>query len=117
MSEASKVQMNFHAPVTSAVGNVQGDLYVNAPAKTPAEAAKEIQDLLAQLNLNTKAITEPEQKSLITRIIQAIQRSNNLRDIFISGGIEGIKLICPPLGIPIEMGKKLLEAAEKEKQA
>ena len=72
--------------------------------------------MLAQLNLNTKAINEPEQKSLVTRIIQEIQKSDNLREIFIAGGIEVIKLICPPLGIPIEMGKKLLEAAEKEKQ-
>jgi len=116
MSEPAKVQMNFHAPVNSAVGNVQGDLHVNAPAKTPAEAAKEIQELLTQLNLNTKATTQPEQQSLITRIIEALQKFNNLRDMFIVGGIEAIKIICPPLGISIEMGKKLLEAAEKQKQ-
>ena len=116
MSEAPKVQMNFNnSPINSAVGNVQGDLYVNAPAKTLAESAKEIQELLAQLNLNHKATNESEQKNQIAKIIEAIQKMPNLRDMLVSGGIELIKLICLPLGIPIEMGKKLLEAAQQQK--
>jgi len=82
-----------------------------------AEAAEEIQDLLVQLKLNEKATTEPEQQSLVARLIKAIQKTDNLRDMFLAGGLEVIKIVCPPLGIPIEMGKKLLEAAEKEKQA
>ncbi len=114
MSEAPKVQMNFqNSPINSVVGNVQGDLHINAAAKTLAESAKEIQELLAQLNLNHKATNESEQEALVTKIIQAMQKLPNLRDMLVSGGIEIIKLICPPLGIPIEMGKKLLEAARK----
>jgi len=116
MSEAPKVQMNFHnSPINSVVGNVQGDLHINAAAKTLAESAKEIQELLAQLNLNHKATNESEQKTQIAKIIEAIQKLPNLRDMLVSGGIELIKLICPPLGIPIEMGKKLLEAAQQQK--
>jgi hypothetical protein len=112
MPEAPKVQMNFIAPVNSAVGNVQGDLYVNPPPKSLVELAKELQELLAKLNLNYKATSEPEQKTLVKKIIQAIQQFSNLRDMFLAGGIELIKIVCPPLGIPIEMGKKLPEAAE-----
>lgn len=112
-----KVQMTFtNSTIHSATGNVEGDLYVNAPTKTLAESAKEIQDLLAQLNLNTPATNEAEQVTLFNRILQAIKKLPNLRDMFLAGGIELVKIICPPLGIPIEMSKKLLEAAEKEKQ-
>ena len=86
------------------------------PKQSLAEATKEIQELLAQLNLNTPATNKAEEQTLVTRIIQAIQKVPNLRDMFLAGGIELVKIICPPLGIPIEMSKKLLEAAEKEKQ-
>jgi hypothetical protein len=113
-----KVQMTFtNSTIHSATGNVEGNLYVNAPTKTPAEAAKEIQDLLAQLDLNAPATNGAEQLTLVNRILQAIQKFPNLRDMFVAGTIEAIKIICPPLGIPIEMGKKLLEAAEKEKES
>ncbi len=30
----------------------------------------------------------------------------------LAGGIELIKILCPPLGIPIEMGKRWLESAK-----
>jgi hypothetical protein len=30
-----------------------------------------------------------------------------------AGGIELIKILCPPLGIPIEMGRKWLDTARK----
>ena len=116
MSETPKVQMNFNAPVMSAVGSVEGTgtVNVNPPPKSPAQSAKEIQDLLAQLNLNHKATTEPEQQALLIRIIQAIQQLPHLRDMFLAGGIEVVKILCPPLGIPIEMGRKLLEAAKNK---
>ncbi|MBW4633746.1 MAG: hypothetical protein KME30_18165 [Iphinoe sp. HA4291-MV1] len=29
--------------------------------------------------------------------------------------LEFIKILCPPLGIPIEMGKRWLETAQKQK--
>ena len=40
-----------------------------------------------------------------------IKKNSRLRSSLITGGIELIKILCPPLGIPIEMGKKWLETA------
>lgn len=118
MSEAPEIAFHINSPNNNIIGKVEGDFNnFQTPAKNLTEAAKEIQDLLAQLNLNIPATNKAEEQTLVTRIIQAIQKVPNLRDMFLAGGIELVKIICPALGITIEMSKKLLEAAEKEKQA
>ncbi len=37
--------------------------------------------------------------------------------MILTGGIELIKMLCPALDIPIEMGKKWLETTEKQKKS
>ncbi|WP_207714249.1 hypothetical protein [Scytonema sp. UIC 10036] len=44
-----------------------------------------------------------------------IKTNFRVRDVILGGGIELIKILCPPLGIPIEMGKRWLETAQKQK--
>jgi hypothetical protein len=36
-----------------------------------------------------------------------------VKEMLMAGGIELIKLLCPPLGIPIEVGKKWSETAKR----
>ncbi|WP_190381841.1 hypothetical protein [Microcystis wesenbergii] len=50
--------MNFNAPVTGVAGNVEGDMIVNPQPKTPAESAREIQDLLTQLSRGDRKVKE-----------------------------------------------------------
>lgn len=58
MSDQPKVQMNFHAPVHGAAGNVEGDLIVNA---TPPELDIALNDLQAFLT------SLQQQHSTVTR--------------------------------------------------
>ena len=113
MPEKPKVQMNFNAPVSGVAGNVEGDMIVNPTPKTPAEAAQEIQQLLAQLSQTYPTNTETEKKIFVTQFDEEIKTNSRLRNMLIEGGIELIKILCPPLGIPIEMGRKWLETAKQ----
>lgn len=113
MSEKPKVQMNFNAPVSGVAGNVEGDMIVNPTPKTPAEAAQEIQQLLTQLSQNYPTNTEAEKQIFVAQVEAEIKSNSRLRSILITGGIELIKILCPPLGIPIEMGRKWLETAKQ----
>ncbi len=72
--------------------------------------------MLNQLSQNYPITTEYEKKIFVNQFNQEIQTNSRIRNIILVGGIELIKMICPPLGIPIEMGKKWLETAENKKQ-
>ncbi|MBP5972213.1 hypothetical protein HW132_05575 [Brasilonema sp. CT11] len=87
----------------------------NVAEKTPAEAAKEIQDLLAQLQTNYPITTEYEKQVFVNKFNDEVKTNSRVRDVILAGGIELIKILCPPLGIPIEMGKRWLETAQKQK--
>ncbi|MGD2181801.1 HEAT repeat domain-containing protein [Lusitaniella coriacea] len=115
MSESRKVEMNFNAPVTGAAGNVEGD-FINNPPQNLSDAAAEIQQLLTQLNQTYPATTESEQQQLANRVDEEIKTNARIRDIVLAGGIELIKILCPALGIPIEMGMKWRETAKKNKE-
>lgn len=116
MSEKPKVQMSFNAPVSGVAGNVEGDMIVNPTPKTPAENLQEIQQLLTQISQTYPTNTEAEKQIFITQVNEEIKTNSNLRSILITGGIELIKILCPPLGIPIEMGRKWLETAQEDSQ-
>jgi hypothetical protein len=108
MSDSSKkVQMNFNAPVTGVAGNVEGDFVVNPNPKSPAEAAAEIQDLLAYLQ-------QTYSTNLETAIQQEIKRSPTfkarLRNAMKEAGLETVKVIFAPLGIGIEAVRGWVEA-------
>jgi hypothetical protein len=76
------------------------------------EAAQEIQQLLAQLSQTYPTNTETEKQIFVAQVDEEIKSNSRLRSILIAGGIELIKILCPPLGIPIEMGRKWLETAQ-----
>ena len=91
----------------------QGDGIIHnyATPQNLAEAAQEIQQLISQLTQTYPTNTEIEKQTFVAQVDAEIKKNSRLRSILITGGIELIKILCPPLGIPIEMGKKWLETA------
>jgi hypothetical protein len=139
MSETPKNQNNFNAPI----GNINmGDVKIEgdqvgiqnnyAPTQNLTELIEKLEQLLENLPKNnppqevfiaeleeviqTYPITSAEDKRLFNiQFEQSIRTKSQIAQILLQGGIELIKILCPPLGIPIEMGKKWLETAEKIK--
>jgi len=93
----------------------QGDGIIHnyATPQNLTEAAQQIQQLLAQLSQTYPTNTETEKKIFVTQVDEEIKTNSRLRNMLIEGGIELIKILCPPLGIPIEMGRKWLETAKQ----
>ncbi|MBD2501765.1 hypothetical protein H6G83_14325 [Anabaena azotica FACHB-119] len=107
---------------------------VSQQKQTLAEAAQEIQDLLNQLSQTHPSITTANQQELLNnlkevaptypiksaadkqtfveRFDEKVRTNFRIREVLLAGGIELIKILCPPLGIPIEMGKRWLETAK-----
>ncbi|GJD22601.1 hypothetical protein RIVM261_075570 [Rivularia sp. IAM M-261] len=134
MSETPKNQnaFTFNAPVgTANAGDttVQGDAigiqnnYTRE--KSLADAAKEIQDLLAQLQSTNSTITEAQkQAAVVKRVEQHIKQNptirNRLWSAFKAGGIEALKQTLdaiyenPVVSISVETVKGFLEAEYKE---
>ncbi len=126
MSETSKYQNTFH--FNHAPGNVNtGDVtiqrdqvgiqhnYAPEHKQNLAEAAKEIQQLLDQLSQTYPTTTEREKQAVVNQAIeQAIKRNPTfkarLRNALKEGGIEALKVLFAPIGIPIEMARGWIEA-------
>ncbi|MDJ0732863.1 MAG: hypothetical protein QNJ47_02060 [Nostocaceae cyanobacterium] len=89
--------------------------YAPEQKQSLSEAAKEIQELLAQLQTNYPTTTESEQQVFVNQFNEQVKTNSRVRDIILAGGIELIKMLCPLFSIPIEMSKKWLETAEKHK--
>jgi hypothetical protein len=107
MSDPSKNVQNFYAPVTGVAGNVERDFVVNPTPKSPAEAAVEIQELLAHLQQ-----TYPT--NLEVAIQQEIKRNPTfkvrLQNALKEAGLETAKVLFAPLGIGIEAVRGWMEA-------
>lgn len=120
MSETSKYQNEFkinqvgnlNAGDTNIHGNQIGIQHKGASEKTLAEAAKEIQDLLVQLQTSYPTTTDYEKQVFVNKFNEEVKTNSGVRETLLAGGIELIKILCPPLGIPIEMGKRWLESAK-----
>ncbi|GCA74832.1 hypothetical protein MiTe_01658 [Microcystis aeruginosa NIES-2520] len=115
MSETPKYDLRG-ANIANFADTVQGDQkavqHNYATPQNLAEAAQEIQQLISQLTQTYPTNTEIEKQTFVAQVDAEIKKNSRLRSIFlITGGIELIKVLCPPLGIPIEMGKKWLETA------
>jgi phosphoenolpyruvate-protein kinase (PTS system EI component) len=135
MSEASKYQNNLNF---GSVGNVNtGDVTVAgdqvgiqhnyAPSQNLAEAAKDIQDLLAELERTYPTMTEAQKQEQAIAVQKAhldIKRDPSLRDrlwnALKAGGVEALKQALdtiyknPLVSISVETIKGFLEAECRE---
>jgi hypothetical protein len=102
--------------------NIGGDQishqHNHPPQRDFSEDIAEITQILQQLGIDypPAPLAGDSQEAFVTAVEQEIPQSSPLRGVFIAGGIELIKVLCPPLGIPIEMGRKWLEAAQGANQ-
>lgn len=120
MSEPSKY--SFHGSIIGNVaGIVQGEQisiqynYVSENKQTIAEAAAEIQQLLQQLEQTYPYVTAAEKQSVLAVTVQQEIKQNptfktRLHNALKEGGIEALKVLFAPIGIPIEMVRGWLEA-------
>jgi len=125
MSDQPKVQMNFNAPVSGVAGNVERDFNnFQTPTQELTIALNSIKKFVEEWQLKNTATTEASQAGDVLQTAEIIEAEletlqqqepnryqalmNGLRVAF-AGGIETVKLLFPPAGIPIEIGLKLYE--------
>jgi hypothetical protein len=89
--------------------------YHSEQKQTLPEAAAEIQQLLKQLEETYPTATEEEKETaLAIKVQQEIKRNPTfkarLRNALKEGGIEALKVLFAPVGIPIEMVRGWIEA-------
>jgi hypothetical protein len=95
---------------------VGGTIHNYAPEQkqTLAEAAAEIQQLLKQLEETYPTATVAEKQSALAVTLQQEIKQNptfkaRLRNALKAGGIEALKVLFAPIGIPIEMVRGWIE--------
>ncbi|MBW4671244.1 MAG: hypothetical protein KME60_28435 [Cyanomargarita calcarea GSE-NOS-MK-12-04C] len=125
----SEVNNNFSGANFTGITNFDGTHYANqtgilhnyAPEQNLADAAKEIQDLLAQLQLTNPTVTEAQkQAAMVKKVEQHIKQNPTIRDRLLNalkqGGIETLKQALdtiyknPFVSISVETVKGFLEA-------
>ena len=115
MSDQPKVQMNFHAPITSVVGNVEGDMTIYALEPNTTEATQQLTKLVEKLREKHPNKTDAEIFNILLNGFTTMPQTNpqnwqrwqDTFSIFFAGGIETTKFLVPIAGIPIEILKQL----------
>ena len=87
---------------------------INCSEQKLAEAAKDIEDLLTQLNQTYPITNESQQQAFIQKFLEQLNSTPKLIKILLAGGVEGLKILCPLAGIPIEMASRLYEVVQQK---
>lgn len=125
MTNQPKVQLNFNAPVTGVAGNVEGDQIIhNYAPQANLKETEQLTQVLQQLRQQNPNATDAELFEILLNGFQTMPQKNpqnwqswqNILSILFAGGVESIKLICPPAGIPIEVGKRLYDIYQKNQK-
>jgi len=72
-----------------------------------------LQALLIQLAQTYPVTTEPQKQTFIQKFLERIESTPDLVKVLLAGGIEGLKILHPAVGIPIEMLRRLYQAVEE----
>ncbi|AMA10258.1 hypothetical protein AWQ23_13525 [Picosynechococcus sp. PCC 73109] len=86
---------------------------INISEQDLAESAKKIKALLNQLAQDYPITTEQQQQTFIQKFLEQVESTPDLIQVFLAGGIEGLKILCPPVGIPIEVLRRLYEVVKE----
>lgn len=73
----------------------------------------ELQALLIQLAQTYPITTEHEKHTFIQKFVERIESTPASIKVLLAGGIEGLKILHPAVGIPIEMLRRLYQAVEE----
>ena len=116
VTEKERVTQNFNGPVGNVAASNSGEMkaiqhnYASELKQTPAESAKEIQDLLIQLQsknpTDIQAVFEEKIKSDPTL-------RDRIKNALMEGGLETMKVIFPLTGIAIETVRGWVDAEGK----
>ncbi|MEQ8540081.1 MAG: hypothetical protein RIB93_21840 [Coleofasciculus sp. D1-CHI-01] len=82
---------------------------INISEQDLAEAAQKIEALLNQLAQTYPPTSEPQQQIFIQKLLARLESTPNLIKVILAGGIEGLKILYPPAGIPVEISRRILE--------
>jgi len=131
MSEQPKNQPVFNI---NQVGNIntgdvaiQGDLVGiqhNYAPEPNTEATQQLAQLLTKLRTKYPNKSDAEIFEILLNGFAKMPHNNpqtwqRWQDIFstlFAGGVEGVKVICPPAGIPIEIGKRLYDIYDRNRK-
>jgi len=104
----------FHQP-NSTIGNnyaAEGS-NINIQQNVTEQYRTQLQALLIQLAQTYPVTTEPQKQTFIQKFLERIESTPDLVKVLLAGGIEGLKILCPPAGIPIEMSRGLFQAMQE----
>mgnify|MGYP002779551532 CR=1 FL=1 len=81
MHQETNKNYHFNAPVTNFIDNIQGNQnnYLPEPRQPLAEAAKEIQQLLKQLELTNSSTTMEEKQAVVNKAVEKIYNNPKLK--------------------------------------
>ncbi len=132
MTEPSKNQNTWNINQVGSINNdevnVQGDMvgfqynYAFTDPKQ-AEAVSEFSQQLQNIRQQYPEASEAEILDIIQRALATIYQDNpqewrgwvDLLSLVFAGGVEGIKIVAPALGIPIAMAQRLYEIYDRNR--
>jgi HEAT repeat protein len=85
---------------------------------------EQLTQLLQKLRTSNPNATEEQIFDILLRGFQTMPQNNpqnwqnwqNILSLVFVGGVEGIKIVCPPAGIPIEVGRKLYDIYDRNRK-
>ena len=103
----------------------QVDQYIennhNYAPQANLKETEQLTQVLQKLRQQHPTATDAELFEILLNGFQTMPQKNpqnwqswqNILSILFAGGVEGIKIVCPPAGIPIEVGKRLYDIYQK----
>ncbi len=107
-------EQKTNSPETTKLNEIakQKNKLSSGEPKNLDESAKEIKQFLVPLQTTYPTNSDYEKQVFVNKFREEIRSNYRVQEILVAGGTELIKIICQPLNIPIEMGKKWLETAK-----
>jgi hypothetical protein len=114
---------NINTGDVTIAGNQIGIQHNYAPEPN-TEATQQLTQLLNKLRTKYPDKTDAEIFDILVNGFSTMSQNNpqtwqRWQDIFsllFAGGVEGIKMVCPPVGIPIEVGRKLYDIYDRNRK-
>jgi hypothetical protein len=120
--KTSKSAVNLGGTVEGGQNVTQNNY--NFPDPKPAEATQTVSELLQDISNRYPQATDAEVVEIIDRGLATMQQNNpqkwrkwvDILSVVFAGGVEAVKIVAPALGIPIEIGKRLYEIWDRNRQ-
>ena len=132
MTEPSKNQPTFHihqvGQINSGDVNVERDMVgfqynYTFPDPKQAEAVSQVSRVIQDIRQQNPQTSETETIDIIERGLATMHQENpqkwrrwvDILSVVFAGGVEGIKIVAPALGIPIAMAQRLYEIYDRNR--